>query len=340
MSRLAAAVLLAAGTLLGAPGAWAADGVTTVCRFDDARFTEISGMTYSQRHPGVIYLHNDSSGGPRVYAVDARTCRTLATLTIAGIQARDLEAIGSGRDARGRPVLWVADIGDNLDSWPEVRLHRIREPKVLRDRTVTPRTYRFTYSDRPHNAEAILTDPASTQVWVVTKQSARGRVYALPRRPSTSEVNIARPVRREGAFVTDGSVSPDGSRYVLRDYVDATVFTGLPPGRDPLRVYLPLQLQGEAVTWTSDGSALLVAGERDDRLLRVELPATARTTPPSSSTEQTSDSSGLSGAQQPLGQRVGTGVAAAGAAGLVALAASVIGWTTWRRRRGPAARRG
>jgi hypothetical protein len=241
----------------------AADGVTTVCRFDDARFTEISGMTYSQLHPGVLYLHNDSSGGPRIYAVDGRTCRTLATLTIEGIDARDIEAIGSGRDKSGRPVLWVADVGDNLDSWSEVRLHRVREPKKLRDRTLSSKTYRFTYSDRSHNAETILSDPNSLRVWVVTKQSARGRLYALPDPLSADRVNIARPVRREGAFVTDGSVSPDGTRYVLRDYVDALTFVGLPPGSDPQTVYLPLQLQGEAITWTPDGTALLVAGERD-----------------------------------------------------------------------------
>lgn len=254
-----------------APSAAALDGVTEVCRFSDSRFTEISGMTYSQRHPGVIYLHNDSSGGPRIYAVDARTCRTRATLTLAGAQARDLEAIGSGRDAKGRPILWVGDIGDNLDSWSEVRLLRVREPKVLRDRTLKVRTYRFTYEDRPHNAEALVTDPRSSRVWVVTKQSARGSIYALPDRMSAGRVNIARRVGPAGAFVTDGSMSPDGTRFALRDYVDAEVFAGLPPGRALGTVYLPIQLQGEAITWTSDGAALLVASERDDRLLRVTI---------------------------------------------------------------------
>lgn len=253
------------------PTSGAAAGVSTVCRFSDPRFDEISGMTYSQRHADVLYVHNDSSGGPRIYAVDARTCRTLATLTIDGIGARDLEAIGSGRDRQGRPVLWVADIGDNLDSWPEVRVHRVREPRVLRDRTITARTYRFTYPDRPHNAEALLADPASGRLWVVTKQSARGTIYALPTRLRADRLNIASAVRRVGAFVTDGAVSPDGSRFALRDYVDAEVFSGLPPGGEPSTVYLPLQLQGEAMTWTSDGSALLVAGERDDRLLRVPV---------------------------------------------------------------------
>lgn len=255
-------------SLLPVGSATALDGVTEVCRFADGRFDEISGMTYSQRHPGVIYLHNDSSGGARIYAVDARTCRTRATLTLAGAQARDLEAIGSGRDAKGRPILWVGDIGDNLDSWSEVRLLRVREPKVLRDRTLTVRTYRFTYPDGPQNAEALLTDPRSSRVWIVTKKLARGTMYALDglRR---DRVTVARRIQQSGGMVTDGAVSPDGTRYVLRDYVDARAYQGLPPGRELGTVYLPVQFQGEAVTWTTDGQALLVASERDDRLLRV-----------------------------------------------------------------------
>lgn len=265
-------VALASVGVAVSPPAASLDGVRQVCRFQDDRFTEISGMTYSQRHRDVLYLHNDSSGGPYVYAVSARTCRTLATLTIRGIEARDIEAIGSGRDRQGRPILWIADIGDNRDSWSEVRLHRVREPAVLRDRSLKARTYRFTYPDRPHNAEAILSDPTRPRVWVVTKQTARGGVYELPDVMSTKGRQVARRVGDAGAFVTDASVRPDGRQFAVRDYVDALMFTGSPPGRDPQRVYLPLQLQGEAMTWTSDGSALLVASERDDRLLRVDVP--------------------------------------------------------------------
>lgn len=268
----ATALVLGGATLATAAPAGAVD-TEVVCRFEDRRFTEISGMTYSQLHPGVIYLHNDSSGGPYIYAVDASTCSTIAVLEIAGIEARDLEAIGSGRDARGRPILWLADIGDNRDSWPEVRLHRIREPERLVDAELPARTFLFTYKDRPHNAETILTDPNSARVWVVTKQSARGQIHELRRLVGRGQVNVARPLVQVGAFVTDGSVSPDGTRFVLRDYVDAEVFSGLPPGEDPTTIYLPLQLQGEAVTWTPDGTALLIASERDSRLLRVEVPA-------------------------------------------------------------------
>ena len=339
-----------------APGVPAvAQEATEVCRFDREILPEISGMTYSQRHPGVLWVHNDSGSGPVIYAMDASTCRILATVTIEGIEARDLEAIASGRDRRGRPVLWLGDIGDNRDSWPEVRLHRIREPRVLRDRTVPSTTYRFTYADRPHNAEALLADPRSTRVWVVTKQLARGRLYALPERMSPSGLNVATPVRREGALITDGAVSPDGSRYVLRDYVDAEVFDGLPPGERTEQVYLPVQVQGEAVTWTEDGTALLVASESDRRLLRVPVASTAAGAAPSlAATPAAVDASaapGASAAVDPSGQAAAAAVAQADAGtgsassapmavialALIASAAGLVAVVERRRRRAPGA---
>ena len=80
---------------------------------------------------------------------------------------------------------------------------------------------------------------------------------------------------RVGGLITDGAISPDGSRYVLRDYVDARIFSGPPPGEELQRITLPAQPQGEAITWSADGNALLIASEGDDRLLRVEIPSPA-----------------------------------------------------------------
>ncbi|MDP2287054.1 MAG: hypothetical protein Q8M73_00600 [Actinomycetota bacterium] len=229
-------------------------------------------MTRSQSFPGVLYVHNDSSGGPYIYAVDERTCKTLATLKIAGSRARDYEAIATGTDAKGRAVIWLGDLGDNLDSWPYVELLRIPEPRALKSQTLNSRTVRVTYPDRPHNAEALLADPKSLQVWIVTKQLAHGSLYSLPNPPG--KLSKATAVSVEDGLITDGAVSPQGDRYVLRTYFDATVYAGLPPGRKPVTFDLPGQFQGEAITWTADGKALLIASERDARLLRVEIPQT------------------------------------------------------------------
>ena len=247
-----------------------------LCRFDGSRLSEISGMATSVRHPGIVWVHNDSGDAARIYALDTSTCEIAATVRIGNMKARDLEAIASGRDARGRPVLWIADIGDNRDSWSNVSVTRIREPKRLRDATLRGTTFRFTYDDRPHDAEALLAAANAPHLWVVSKQLANGTLFALPRPLRADRLNVATAVRREEGLVTDGAVSPDGRRYVLRDYFDAFVFDGPPPGREVTRFSLPVQAQGEAIAWTTDGRALLIASERENRLLRVPLPAVLR----------------------------------------------------------------
>lgn len=263
-------IWIAALTVVWAPSANAQ--TTVVCTFSDLRFTEISGIATSTQHPHTIWLHNDSSGGPFIYAVDSRTCATRATIEITGAKARDFESIAVGSDKRGRPVIWLGDIGDNRDNWPNVEVLRIREPASLNSQTVLAKTFRFTYRDRPHNAETLLADPFKPLLWVVTKQLAHGSLYALPDplRPNVS--NIASKLRAEGGLITDGAISPDGTKYVLRDYVDAVVYSGLPPGREIARIALPYQFQGEAITWSADSRFLLIASERDDRLLKVNIP--------------------------------------------------------------------
>lgn len=252
----------------GAPGASAQ---RVQCRLTDQRLTEISGMTVSQRHPDVLWMHNDSSGGPFLYAVDLTSCRTIARLRIRGIAARDLEGLASGVDQRGRPVLWLGDIGDNRNTWPWVWMYRIPEPRALIDATVTARSFRFTYPGGSRNAEAILADPRGARTWIVTKGLPRGELFALPTPLRPKRVNVAVPVRSEGPFITDGAVAPNGMRYVLRDYATATVFDGLPPGRKAKTIALPIQPQGEAITWTADSSALLIASERDARIFRIPV---------------------------------------------------------------------
>jgi hypothetical protein len=277
--RAVAAALLLAATALAVPAGAAdpavaatADGPHVVCRFSDPRLVEISGITWSRRHPGVYWVHNDSSGGPYLYAVDGTTCRTLARIRIGNIGARDLEAVATGTDPRGRPVLWLGDIGDNRDSWPSVRLHAITEPARLVDQQVDAVTYRFTYADIPHNAEAIIASPDRPDVWVVTRQLAAGSVWRVPL--STSRVTRGVVVGDVGGIVTDAAMSRDGTRYVIRDYLRAYLYDSPVSAASlsaPTRVELPLQLQGEAVAFAPGDQALLVAGERQAELWWVPL---------------------------------------------------------------------
>jgi hypothetical protein len=276
MSSVAGAALavgLAAGPgVVGAVGN--ADEV--LCRFDSGELDEISGITLSRRHKDVIWATNDSGGGPYLYAVGTRDCRLRATLRLLDTPARDHEALAAGVDAEGRDVIWVGDIGDNIDGWPYARIHKVVEPRTLRDADVPVTTYRYTYPGGSLDAEALLAAPDREQLWVITKESGVGAILELPSPMSPARTPMrAREVGAARSLVTDAAMSPDGTRYVVRDYLSAEVFDGEPPGQAQARFLLPLQPQGEAITWTADGRALLVASEGSGDLVRVTVPRTA-----------------------------------------------------------------
>ncbi len=247
-------------------------------------------------------------------------------------------------------MLWLGDIGDNSDSWPSVRLHAIVEPEELVDQEVLSTTYRFIYEDGSHNAEAILADPSAAQVWVVTKQLATGGVWSVPL--STTAPAVATRVADVGGLVTDAAMSPDGTRYVIRDYLRAYLY-GSPVSADSLaaetRIELPVQAQGEAITFTADGSALLVASERETALWRVPLSPSTSVPSPSSSPSSSAGSDPGGSATPSATTSAGDDASASGTgssggagtdpwklvlAGLAVVAAAVVGVAASRRLRG------
>ena len=259
--------------LLVAPSAWA-DG-TVMCRIADKHLSEISGLAFSQVHDNVIWTHNDSGDGPRIYALDSRSCKVLATVRIAGVPGQDIEAIAAGVNQKGQHVLYVGDIGDNTGQRSSVSIYEVKEPEQLKDQTVRAVRYEVRY-DKPQDAEALLADPGTAQLWIITKDLLSGSVWKMPSPMRRDKTVPLERVGDEQSFVTDAAVSPDGSRYAVRDYTEVRIYEGLPNGRLIVRFPLPDEVQGEAVTWTPDGKSLVVASESDDRLIKVDLPAKAQ----------------------------------------------------------------
>jgi hypothetical protein len=257
----------------------------------DDRVTESSGLAMSRRHKGIVYTHNDSEDDARVFAVGGDG-RTRAVLTLDGAEARDWEAIATGEDDDGGPALYIGDIGDNLGgAWSEIWVYRIAEPEDLEDQSVSYERFRFRYSDGARDAEALLVDPGTNRIYVVSKGARGGAVYAAPMRLSKSKVNVLRRVSHAPAMVTDGAFSPDGTRLVLRDYVFAYVYNK--PGSELARLTLPVQSQGESITYTRDGRWLLSGSEGEHaKVWRVPLPRVAlasalRAAPPSPTPTET-----------------------------------------------------
>ncbi|MFD4023887.1 WD40 repeat domain-containing protein [Streptomyces sp. NPDC058576] len=325
-AALAAALLLLAG---GGP-AVADDGrADRDFTIEDPRITESSGLAASRAHPGVYWTHNDSDDGPYVFAVDSRTGKTLATITLRGVgQPRDVEGISVGPDGD----LYVGDIGDNLDgSWDHVWIYRFPEPKTLRDATVNAVQYDVKYADGARNAEALMVHPKTGRVYIASKNEDGGGLYEGPAKLTAGSTNVFRRVG-EVPWVTDGAFSPDGKRLVLRSYFSARAYA-FGNGRlgEDKSVAAPFQRQAESVTYTADGSALMFGSEgARSGVVRVEAEGAGGG---SGGGQEQRKPPGSGGAGDEAGGEEGEGRGGAGLGAAVVVGVAAL-WFALRRKRG------
>lgn len=336
-TALAASVTAAAFAVLGpVPGAAADDGPAVAFTIRDPRITESSGLAASRLHPGVYWTHNDSDDGPYVYAVDSATGRTVARVTMRGIDPRDVEAISLGPDGD----IYVGDIGDNLGgTWPHVWIYRFAEPERLGNTTVDVVRYTVQYAGGPRNAEALMVHPRTGRVYIASKSEDGGGLYAGPKKLSAKGVNVFRRIA-EVPWVTDGSFSPDGTRLVLRGYFWATAWRW--SGDAPTKIGsldVPMQRQGESVAFTPDGRALMYGSEGKDSevwkapLQGEDLPDSAARETGSTGTGQNGGKGPAAGADTAKGGSSGHGTVVVGFAVLAAIAVAATGLRRVLRRR-------
>lgn len=248
-----------------------------VCRFTDPQLTESSGVSAGARSDDVVFTHNDSGDGARVFAVDTRTGSTIGILEVADARADDWEDMARGLTADRKPALFLADIGDNFGRRPAVVVYEIEEPAVVTG-TVTVKTlvrHEMRYTDGSHDAETLLVDPVTRAMVVMTKdrEGVSGIYRADPGSPTLfhiADINFHELVDRRGAYakaVTGGDISPDGRRVVVRTPFEAFEWD-IAPGafafafsNPPRRIPLPAVEQGEAIAYTRDGRSLVVTSE-------------------------------------------------------------------------------
>ncbi|WP_078843656.1 hypothetical protein [Streptomyces albus] len=240
-------------------------------RIEDERIKESSGLAASRAHPGVYWTHNDSEDGPYVYAVDSSTGRTVATVTLGGIEPRDIEGISIGPGG----MVHVGDIGDNMGgTWPEVWVYRFKEPEKLRDTTVTPTRFTVRYDGGPRDAESLMVHPRTGRMYIVSKHKEGGGLYEGPAEASASGVNTFRRIADIDEWATDAAFSPDGTRLVVRGYFGGGAYRWQDgkPAKLSMTPGVPVQRQGESVTFTPDGRALMFGSEGlRSTVTRVEL---------------------------------------------------------------------
>jgi len=277
------------GCLLVASSPAAAQQRPRLEHVDDAvlrspRLVESSGVTTSTRRAGVLWTHNDSGDEPRLYATDSAG-DDLGSLLVTGARNVDWEDLGAGPcPGVAARCLFPADIGDNLHSRREIVVYRLPEPEPPNGAADTLRSVSvesalvLRYPDHPHDAEAIVVDPAA-RMFIITKEAfGRPRVYRVPPRAAPQRPGDVDTLRFVGLLdiapnllllrvVTGAAVSPDGVTLAVRTYSSLHFFRlrgdSLPTPLTPARgLMIPfVEPQGEGVAFVAP-DLLVLTSER------------------------------------------------------------------------------
>jgi hypothetical protein len=242
---------------------------------------ETSGLAVSAKNPGTLWVNNDSGDTARVFAVSPEgVLRGISPLE--GATAIDWEdiAIGPAPPAK-TPFLYVGDIGDNGAARPNIVVYRVAEPKVIGDGSTTPLTgvdaLTFTYPDGPHDAEALMVDPRSGEIYIIIKQLAGGpaAVYRAPAGLTGGSTTMLTKVgeislpRGPLVFaVTASDISRDGRVIGVRTYGGVRLWKLAPKqtvmgalAAKPCDGPIPLEPQGESIGLKPDGRGYFTVSE-------------------------------------------------------------------------------
>jgi hypothetical protein len=187
---------------------------------------EASGLAASQRTPGRFWTHNDS-GQPVLFALDTRGTIT-GQLRVTGAKVEDWEALAIG-PCEGGSCLYIGDIGDNDAERRRITVYRVPEPEQASGTAEVAETIHATYPDGAKDAETLFV--AGGRLHIVTKgENGPVAIYRFPATVKNgSTVQLERvggnaPTRGGKAWITDGSVSPDGQWVALRSRSNLTFY--------------------------------------------------------------------------------------------------------------------
>jgi hypothetical protein len=253
-------------------------------KFDSARqagtlksklIKEVSGIAASRKNADVLWVHNDSGDTTRVFAI-SKEGTLLGIYNITDANNRDWEdiAIGPGPDPN-TDYLYIGDIGDNDKQYQSIIVYRIAEPKINFEKTpidanIGPAAkIELKYPDGPVDAESLMVDPVTRDIYIISKQKKYAKVYLAAYPQLTAKATKMEPAATlPYSKVTAGDISLNGDFIIIRTYKNIYVWNR-PMGvklcdvfaNPPCEAPAASEPQGEAVCFDSKGKGYFTVSE-------------------------------------------------------------------------------
>ncbi|MBP6055358.1 MAG: hypothetical protein KA527_06950 [Cytophagaceae bacterium] len=256
---------------------------------DNPRIMEASGIGASRKNPGYFWVTNDSDvQGPMLYLIDSLG-KGKKEYLLSGATHRDWEDLAVVTESDGSATVYVADFGDNFQDNPNYAIYWFKDLAITSNPyTVLTDINKLTFRlpDGFRDMETLLIDQKSKDIFVITKRENSKRLYKIPAAkvlngttvtaeyiqdltfstPFSSDAKI-----QQAYFLTGGSVSPDNSEILIRNYIGIYYWKRKTGESIPEALLRPakavpylLEPQGEGVTFSLDGSGYYTLSESPD----------------------------------------------------------------------------
>lgn len=244
----------------------------------NSAIVEASGLAVSRVNPAWIWTHNDKGDANRLFLMDDKA-GDLGFFWIRGAGNRDWEdmCIGPGPKENVNYV-YIGDIGDNDAVYPNIIINRFPEPNLynytfpgifeIADSLVE--RFVMMYPDGPRDAEALMIDPWTKDLYVITKRERHSSLYVARYPYYSSEVIMLKKIaefpfnRALAADIShDGTsivVKTDRRLYYWKRETGEDVLTALK--RIPMLLPYIMEPQGETFAWTPDGNGYYTLSEK------------------------------------------------------------------------------
>jgi hypothetical protein len=201
---------------------------------------EASGLVASRQNPGVLWTHNDSGYRGNVFAISTNGA-LLGRYFVPAVFSGDFEDIALGPGPLPQfQYIYLGDIGDNFLSRESIRVFRFPEPAAYAFQSNAPveasvfgaEEIVLAYPDGPFNAEAMMIDPLTGDLYLATKHTNECRIYRATQAELGSGGTVTLTFVASPAFrsASGADMSVDGSLIAIRR-----------PGRGSLWVRQPGQ---------------------------------------------------------------------------------------------------
>lgn len=231
---------------------------------------EASGLAASRANANLLWSQNDSGSDARLFLVGPDGNQR-AEYTVEGARNYDWEDLAA-TFVNGQPTVYIGDIGDNTSIREVGDIYRCTEPVFNGTATGVIRGAQriiFRYPDGAHDAETLLVDHQTGDLFVLTKEATRSRVYRIP---FPQAVNTTITAEKLGelplGFLTAGDISPDNTEVILKSYTEVfywkreageSLLATL--SRTPRRLPYLAEPAGEGLAFAADGSGYFTLSE-------------------------------------------------------------------------------